>query len=361
MKKRTLVSAALLMQLFLCTGAFAYESEFTNSKAANADLPAKAKLEAYKVGKDFMTTKVRAEWTKEQLQAFQRQGIFRNIPALAFQTDASDALKPKVIMTNLPGVKVDLNTGGEDAGDEVIVSILGGDRLNPDKSYTLYTGWSSREGSDKPILTLHSLQRFGQPGGTINDLSDTKDQLARIEWKQVNEKNPNFKAAPADFKVSFPSHADEKNIKKVKGEYTNIYSKETLEQYRKGAAQRVQSLSEQSIWPFAATFKKSTVTDLKMLAEQYKLKISQAYAIGTTADGEEYTVVWFGDDINDLSLLEENPRFVKFHITEIEGRASGDSLRSLSISPSVSLVETADKERQPTGIYWLEQLGSTSK
>ncbi|WP_152570589.1 hypothetical protein [Paenibacillus tyrfis] len=90
-------------------------------------------------------------------------------------------------------------------------------------------------------------------------------------------------------------------------------------------------------------------------------KISQAYAIRTTADGEEYTVAWFGDDSKDLSLLEENPRFVKFHITEIEGRASGDSLRSLSISPSVGLVETADKERQPAGIYWLEQLYSASK
>ncbi|GLI07540.1 hypothetical protein YDYSG_35700 [Paenibacillus tyrfis] len=361
MKKRTVVTAALAMQLFLCTGAFAYESEFTNSKAANADLPAKAKLEAYKVGKDFMTTKVRAEWTKEQIQAFQRQGILRNIPALAFQTDASDALKPKVIMTNLPGVKVDLNTGGEDAGDEVIVSILGGDRLNPDKSYTLYTGWSSRDGNDKPSLTLHTLQRFGQPGGTINDLSDTKDQLARIEWKQVNETNPNFKAAPADFKVSFPSHADEKNIKKVKGEYTGIYSKETLEQYRKAAAERVDILSEQSIWPFAATFKKSTVTDPKKLAELYKLNISQVYAIGETADGEEFTVIWFGDDLKDLSLLEKHPGFTKFHIIEIEGRASGDSLRSLAHSSSVSLVEVADKDRQPTGIYWLDQLSSASK
>ncbi|MGF9913145.1 hypothetical protein ABEX47_07800 [Paenibacillus ehimensis] len=361
MKKRTVISAALAMQLFLCTGAFAYQSEFTNSKAANADLPAKAKLEAYKVGKDFLTTMVRPEWTKEQIQAFQRQSIFRNIPALAFQTDASDALKPKVIMTNLPGVKVDLNTGGEDAGDEIIVSILGGDRLNPDKSYTLYTGWSSREGSDKPSLTLHSLQRFGQPGGTINDLSDTKDQLARIEWKQVSETNPNFKVAPAELSASFPSHSDEKNIKKVKGEYPNIYSKETLEQYRKGAAQRVQSLSEQSMWRFAATFKKATNLDPKKLAEQYKLKISQVYAIGTTADGKEYTVTWFGDDIKDLSLLEDNPRFVKFHITEIEGRAGGDSLQSLSLSPSVSLVEAEDKDRQPTGIYWLDQLYSASK
>ncbi|SCW35742.1 hypothetical protein SAMN04487970_100433 [Paenibacillus tianmuensis] len=356
MKKRTVVSAALAMQLFLCTGAFAYQSEFTNSKAANADLPAKAKLEAYKVGKDFMTTKVRAEWTKEQIQAFQKQDIFRNIPALAFQTDASDALKPKVIMTNLPGVKVDLNTGGENAGDEVIVSMLGGDRLNPNKSYTLYTGWSSRDGNDKPSLTLHSLQRFGQPGGTINDLSDTKDQLARIEWKQVSETNSNFKSAPENLAASSISHVDEKNIKTVKGDYTNIYSKETLEQYRKSAAQRVESLSEQSFWPFAATFKNSATSDPKKLAEIYSLQISQVYAIGKTEDGEEFTVIWFGDDLKDLSLLEKHPRFTKFRIIEIEGRATGDSLRSLAHSSSVSLVEVADKDRQPTGIYWLDQL-----
>lgn len=130
-----------------------------------------------------MTTKVRAEWTKEQLQAFQRQGILRNIPALTFQTDASDALKPKVIMTNLPGVKVDLNTGGEDAGDEVIVSILGGDQLNPDKSYTLYTGWSSREGSDKPSLTLHSLQSLSlSPSVSLVDVEDKERQPTGIYW-----------------------------------------------------------------------------------------------------------------------------------------------------------------------------------
>lgn len=363
--KTSIFALCLVTGLLLCTSAFASNRPDLSGWA----VPDQASLEAANRGGTILETKTELRWTPDQLREFPVRGgesVGSFFPSLVYQADETNELQPQVMMTNLPGAKFFRTAADEQRGEQIKLSVLGAASLQSNKPYTFYTGWRyTGEEKGNPLIKLRSLQEFDQGvRGTINELKETGHELAAIRW---NEAKPvdlpqSLRAAFNKDPFVFPWEDEEEAAlaKRLKG-YTDIDSKQDLDQYKSSAAKLLTSAPD-CCEPirFAITFKSSIgVKGVNQLAEEYHLNVEQYYAVGKRGKQEEYTVSWFDPQWErPLSLVRI---FDSLLVTELEGTASGEDLKRISTIAEVDLVDIEDNGKRPTGVYWLNQRYSKSR
>ncbi|MNI08031.1 hypothetical protein D3C73_610550 [compost metagenome] len=276
-----------------------------------------------------------------------------------YKADESDALRAKVVFTNLPGAKFTReNIDGE--GEEIKLSVLNTLRVVKNNSYIFSTTWL-HTGQSNPSLSLQSLQRFSQPNGTLNDLEKTTDKISKIDFvdAEITDKKYRDLGLSATFDSPFHQYTEGKEKQRVKS-YSQIDSKVSLDLFKAEAKRKLKfSPDENEVVQFAITFK-NPVNGIEKLIDNYNLSIAQIYAEGIRADKEGFTVSWFDLGFEVISLMGlQKSGFVKFGITELEGQATiGDLQRLSNNATNVDVIEIENMDQwkwTPTGIHWLNK------
>ncbi|BFT73140.1 hypothetical protein [Paenibacillus sp. P36] len=353
--KNKIVSILIIAaNVLLCTSVYA-------NSDTNWDYPTSRIVEAKKIeNKLFMTTST-VQWSADQLKLFQSNNASKQFfPALSYKVTGSDELRSKLMLTNAPGAKFTRKLATYAEGEEIKLSIQNTTHLVADKPYVFYTAWLHTADSDSQV-SLRSMQRYSQPNGTLNDLSKTDDEIARITFDKAEPINKKYREIylPESFDSPFKQYTAEEeaaaDVNKVKS-YALIDSKEKLESYKRENAQRLKFASDQSKVQFAVTFKNNGFTRPDLLAKEYNLNLSQIYASGIKENGEEYTVSWYDTGMEVISLMNlKESGFKKFEVTELEGTAYVGDLQKMSQISNVDVIEIqGENERQvPTGVHWL--------
>ncbi|MFF2156683.1 hypothetical protein ACFVVQ_15455 [Paenibacillus chitinolyticus] len=360
LSKMWLVSAAAV-SLLVSGSSFAASAAPASGDAENWDKPSAAKFQAYKIEEKLLYTKADVRWSGEQLDKFQNRDLYQQFfPAFNLQVHESVDTRAKLVVSNLPGAKFTRTKAGYTNGEEIKLSVLDTSALTQDKPYTFYTAWLNLL-EDHPSVSLSSLQRYSQPGGSLYDLSGPRDLLRNDNFTNAEPLDIKYKrlGLPLGFDDLFKQypHQKEPSVNKVKS-YALINSKEALEAFKTEAAKTLHYSFDSEKVQFAVTFNKPfTAQHLKRFEEKYELTLAQIYAAGTTANKEQYTISWFDTDVEIASLLQlQQGGFTQFNLTELEGTATVEGLNKLRIDLNPDVIEIAPlDEPAPTGIHWLNQ------
>ncbi|SEF82841.1 hypothetical protein [Paenibacillus sp. UNC499MF] len=358
--KKWLVSAAVV-SLLVSGSTFAASAAPASGEAENWDKPSAAKFQSYKIEQKLLYTKADVRWSGEQLDKFQNTDRYRQFfPAFRLQVQESVDTRAKLMVSNLPGAKFTRTKAGYTDGEEIKLSVLDTSSLTQNKPYTFYTAWLNLL-EDHPTVSLSSLQRYSQPGGSLYDLSGPADLLHKENFTNAEPLDMKYNrlGLPPGFDDLFKQypHQKEPSATKVKS-YALINSKEALEAFKKEAASTLHNSFDSEKVQFAVTFTKPfTAQHLKKLEEKYELNLAQIYAAGITANKEEYTVSWFDSDVETASLLRiPQAGFIHFNLTELEGTATVEGLNKLRLDLNPDVIEIAPlDEPAPTGIHWLNR------
>jgi hypothetical protein len=351
-KLRRILVPVIAASICLCNSVFANSIEFSNTDSSNWDKPSNGKLEVTKFENKFLFTNAAIQWSDDQLKELHGQDIRNLFPALIFRADRSNQLHPKIMISNLPGAKFNRKLNNESDGETIKVSSFDASGLAANKAYTFFTAWGNTalSASDDPYVTLTSLQRFGQRGGSINDLPNTYDFLSSVHWSEVkvSDNQPKLNDVPSP---SNPNAYENLN-KTINSNYFNILSKKELEAYKMDKKRQLKSVPDSKYGQFVVTFDKPVgIEDLDKLLKDYKLTITQYYAAAASNLGEEFTVSWFDSDQKVLNLLDRG--YSSFGITELQGTASAKDLKRLNDDSNVDLIEIEEGGILPTGVHWL--------
>ncbi|NEW07867.1 hypothetical protein GK047_17850 [Paenibacillus sp. SYP-B3998] len=366
MVKWKIVSAVIVINGLLYTSAFANSASFTNLETANWDHPSSSEIVTSKVDKKLLSTKTTMKWTADKIGEFQSEDKYKQFfPALVYKVGKTDELRSKLMYTNLPGAKFTRKYAAYNQGEEVKLSILQTSNMKANKPYVFYTAWLNTSDGN-PSVTLESLQGYSQPGGTLNEIVKTNDDISTIYFKdaeKINKKYQDF-FLPDSFDSSFNQYQTDIKNKKVKS-YSLINSKEKLDQYKNEATKELKFSNNEDVVQFAITFNKEAFSGngLGVIEKDYDLTISQIYAAGIKEnDKEEFTVSWFDANVNEMSLIgfQENLQqlgFEKFNITDLEGTAKVKDLVKMKSNLSyVNFIEIGKDGELPTGVHWLNEL-----
>ncbi|WP_405080348.1 hypothetical protein ACI48J_22705 [Paenibacillus chitinolyticus] len=358
--KKWLVSIAAA-SLLVSGSSFAASAAPVPGGAENWAKPSAAKIQTYKVEEKLLYTKADVQWSREQLDKFQNSDRYKQFfPAFDLQVHESVDTRAKMIVSNLPGAKFTRTKAGYTKGEEIKLSVLDISALAQDRPYIFYTAWLNLL-EDHPSISLSSIQRYSQPGGSLNDLSGSKDLLSRNGFTNAEPLDIKYNrlGLPLGFDDLFKQypHQKEHSAYKVKS-YSLIDSKDALNAFKTEAAKTLHDSFDSEKVQFAVTFNKPISTQvLKNSAEKYDWSLNQIYAAGITANKEEYTISWFDSDIEIASLLRlQQEGFTQFNLTELEGTATVEGLNKLRIDLNPDVIEIAPlDEPAPTGIHWLNQ------
>ncbi|MBD0383777.1 hypothetical protein [Paenibacillus sedimenti] len=131
MSKKTLGLFFLAVNLLISTTASANEIEFTNQDSANWDYPSEGEFKTSRLKDKFLSSTANIKWSSDQINFTNRQFF---VPALKFVSDRSDALQPRLMLTDLPGAKFNRKLIDDDRGIETKVTVLDASKLQSDKS-----------------------------------------------------------------------------------------------------------------------------------------------------------------------------------------------------------------------------------
>lgn len=325
--------------------------QFANTDELNWDYPAEGKMQAYRYNAPipYLSTVTQVRWTREQIGHMKGDTILNQyFPVMQLTADRLDRLRPKFIITDLPGAKVARIGKEERAGEAIKLSVLRASDLRGDRTYSWYSVWQHFD-EEPAIWTLESKQGYAQPYGKLVDLTDKEDTLMKLSTRtaELVEKHFRWFGQNEDMQI----HAGEDPL--PYRSYAAINSLRDLERYRKESEERVKTATA---WPrFAMTFNTSSYhrAKVKEFIDKYNLRISQIYATVVTDKDERYTAVWFDPrlEVPLFLAMTVDTRIKDLYITELEGTADIETLRELLEHPDIAIIDVADEDIMPTGVY----------
>lgn len=358
MTKRKVTAIVLLSQLVWLSAVGAEPSVILNSDSDNWDKPAAVSFEAFKTNTDVFAATARFEWTDRQLSSIKHEHYIR-FPAFEFRSDRPEELKPQAIFTNVPAAKFERVPEDGSEGYRIKATFWDPEQIRADMPYFVQTFWKRSGKDESHKVMMESLQRFAQPNGSVYDLPDTGDPITSVSWKESQvEEWPAKRHASEDSVIRYIGPQKQPTAVKIKSDAAYIHSKESLEQYKKAAKAKLDTITEQSYSRFAITFEQNVgFSTLERWLKEYNMEITQLYALAIDNEGKCFTFSWFGPDLDISSKVGPEMRFVSFTITELEGRVHGSDLASLQNEEGVGIIELTDEQgREPTGIRaWLER------
>lgn len=386
MKRR--IAATLSVMMFSSMLVFGSQAaaapsvkSWTNTTATNWDKPRSGTFTAEKITSTLAYNQLDFWWTTAQVN-YMQDNMTKNVPTFDFRDDGKTNLDSGGgASTDLPDPKFDFeDDNGDGKIDEIEVVSRGKDEIEALVDYQFYASWEKSGTANAYMIAYSSMS--ARPiwfGGDYNTIPGSSDSLAGHWWndlstmsfgapQQLSLAEKEQLASEYDQQLEAymatqqPEEAnDMEPNSKVSDAYMKLKSVNDLTQYVKQTDKVLSAIPSADITDFVITLNNPiSFEEVSILSKEYELVDSVFYARAHNKDGKRFTIALtdLKEETLDTILNHQNLEFSGF--IEIEGKASGEVLRSIKKNKSnVFAVEASTDELQPSGLYW--KLENTQK
>ncbi|MEB5482253.1 hypothetical protein MKZ19_21610 [Shouchella clausii] len=348
---------------------------WTNSTLTNWDKPISGSFTAEKISSTLAYNQLDFWWSSSQV-TYMQDNMTRNLPTFDFRDNGRSALDSGGgASTDLPDPKFDFeDDNGDGKIDEIEVVSRGKEDIVALADYQFYASWSKSGTANAYMIAYSSMSaRLLFPGGDHNTIPGSTDSLAGHWWNDLSTMS--FASPPpltlaqkqqlaeqydqqlethmATRQLEQPNNSEEQDSK-VSAAYLELKSANDLTRYVQQADNALSAIPSGGVTDFTITLNSPvSFSEISTLADEYDLADSIFYARAHNEDGKRFTIALtaLNQEALNTILTHQNLEFSGF--IEIEGKASGEVLRSIKQNESnIFAVEASTEEFQPSGLYW---------
>lgn len=259
------------------------------------------------------------------------------------------------ISTTLPDPKYDYeDDNGDGRTDELEVVVKDNWGVEPNKTYTVDTGWEIKSSNGSPQLvsyaSLSTLPFF--PGGDYNTQPGTSEVLAGYKWNTDTRSIPDTTISKiAESKAL--NNITESKVLNNNEQYKQINSIQELDSYREAAHKKINELDQNESIEFVLTFAQPISSSIfNSVLQDSKIDVDQWYARGYNVNNEVVTIGSNQTNENTIEriIVESSNSFEGF--TEIHGKAEVKTLKKLLENSNVYSIEPNVDKSIANGLSW---------
>lgn len=269
--------------------------------------------------------------------------------------------------TNLPDPKFDYeDNSGEGLVDEVEVVARGKDYIYPSTDYYFTAKWAKvpyGSSTGHTYLISYASQSTPPTCGTCdyNNVPGSEGAaLAGVNtynyWEFGSEAASTPNISSNDDSTTESNSAPDNGDKKSQNneEYDKIKNKDSLNEYKTKALSIVNNANDETEYDFIVTFNNPiSLESAEKHFAKYNIQPSVLYGRAVGQNGEKVTLGKFSNAPADFFAAFSKENNYEFKgIIQVEGKASGASIKEFKNNSDVFAVEVSTNDFVPMGLYW---------